>query len=49
MTTEQLIARCAALEKIALECFLELCAPLSEELCKRRLEQAINNQINSKG
>ena len=34
-------ARMKALEEIALECFMEFCAPLGEELCKRRLEQAI--------
>ena len=30
-------ARMAALEQIALECFEELCAPLSTEVCKQRL------------
>lgn len=37
-------ARMKALEEIALECFLELCAPLSEEVCKQRLEAAIKER-----
>jgi hypothetical protein len=36
-----LSARCMALEQIALEAFCELCAPLSEDVCKQRLEAAI--------
>lgn len=40
---EMLVARCKALKQIALECFLELCSPLDEKACERRLEEAINN------
>lgn len=38
---EMLVARMKALEGIALSFFLELCAPLPEEVCKQRLEAAI--------
>lgn len=38
---DMLVARCRALEQIALECFEELCSPLSSEVCKQRLEAAI--------
>jgi hypothetical protein len=40
---EMLVARCKALEQIALECFEELCSPLSKEICEQRLERAIEN------
>lgn len=34
-------ARMKALEEIALEAYMELCAPLSEDIVKGRLEAAI--------
>ena len=38
---EMLVARCKALKQIALECFEELCSPLSTAVCEQRLEAAI--------
>jgi hypothetical protein len=38
-----MLARMKALEQIALECFIELCSPLDEATCKRRLESTIDN------
>lgn len=37
---DMLVARCQALEKIALECFEEL-THVSTSVCKQRLERAI--------
>ncbi len=36
-----MLSRMQALEQIALEASTELCAPLSEAICKQRLERAI--------
>ena len=38
---ETIALRLKAAEQIALEAFIELCAPLSETVCKARLEAAI--------
>ncbi len=41
---EMLVARAKALKEIALECFLELCAPLDRSVCEKRLEQAVEER-----